>query len=141
MRRVLLILAALAFVACVAVQFNYPDPERWIAVYGAAAAACVLEALGQRRPILPWGLIGVSVLWTGALALGVDAAALERGFGDEVLREIGGLVLVGGVMGAMLATRKAPDVRGEGTCGCSSSAGPASAGRSSPRRPGTRGTP
>lgn len=106
MRRALLILAALAFVACAAVQLNDPDPEGWIAVYIGAAAASVLEALGQRRPLLPAGLGLVAGLWALRLGVSVDGAALARAFGDEVLREIGGLLLVVGVMAGMVRTRR-----------------------------------
>ena len=105
MRRALLILAALAFVACAAVQLNDPDPEGWIAVYVGAVAASFLEALGQRRPLLPTGLGLVAGLWALRLGISVDGAALARGFGDEVLREIGGLLLVVGVMSGMFWTR------------------------------------
>ena len=109
MRRTILLLSALAFCACVAVQFNDPDPGRWIAFYTAAAVVCGLEVLGTRRPILPWGLLGVSMLWSAALGGDLDAAALQRGFGDEVIRELGGLVLVAGAMGGLLVTRRPVD--------------------------------
>ena len=112
MRRTLLLLAALAFCACVAVQFNDPDPGRWVAVYSAAAVVCGLEVLGMRRPILPWGLLGVSMLWSAVLGVSLDAAALQQGFDDEVIRELGGLVVVAGVMGGLLMTRQPVDVRG-----------------------------
>ena len=115
MRRVLLIVAAMAFVACAAVQLNDPDPEGWIALYGGAAATAVLEALGQRRPILPWGLVVVSGLWALRLVIGIDGGSLERGFGDEVLREIGGLLLVASTMAALLRTR--PPAPGAATNG------------------------
>ena len=109
MRLALLILAAPAYVACAAVQFNDPDPEGWIAVYVAAAAACVLEALGQPRPLLPAGLGIVAGLWALWLGVSVDPDALARGFGDEVLREIGGLLLVvGGMTGVVRTRRRGP---------------------------------
>lgn len=114
MRRALLVLAALAFVACVAVQFNDPDPGRWIAVYGGAAAACALEAAGLRRPVLPWGLLGVAIIWAAGLAVGIDAGSLRRGFDDEVIRELGGLLLVGAAMGGVLASRRRAAARGAG---------------------------
>jgi hypothetical protein len=112
MRRLLLLLSALAFCACVAVQFNDPDPGRWIVIYTAAAVACGLDAFGLRRPILPWGLLGVALLWAATLAAGLDGAALQRGFDDEVIRELGGLLLVAGAMGGLLASRRPADVPG-----------------------------
>ena len=54
MRRVLLIVAAMAFVACAAVQLNDPDPEGWIALYGGAAAAALLT--NEERPRFLSGL-------------------------------------------------------------------------------------
>jgi hypothetical protein len=110
MRRTILLLSALAFCACVAVQFNDPDPGRWIAFYTAAAVVCGLEVLGMRRPILPWGLLGVSIIWSVVLGVGLDVAALHRGFDDEVIRELGGLVLVAGAMGGLLVTRRPIDM-------------------------------
>jgi len=95
------VMAAL-FAVCVALQYNDPDPIRWMAIYGAAA---VLSALlpGRRAAVLPaalaglvaaawaaylasrvWGLIGVSDLW---LKMSEKGGAVEEG------REAGGLAI------------------------------------------------
>jgi hypothetical protein len=42
----------LMFVLSVVVQVNDPDPLRWMAIYGAAAVACLLSLTGR----LPWWL-------------------------------------------------------------------------------------
>lgn len=107
MRRILLSLMALTFIACGAVQLNDPDPERWLVVYMAAAATSALEALGMPRPVLPWGLLGVSVSWCALLVMGLDAGSWDRGLDDEVIREIGGLTLIAATMGGILAARRA----------------------------------
>lgn len=109
MRRIFLVLAALAFVACMAVQLNDPDPAQWIAVYLAAAFVAGIEAAGRPRPVLPWALLGGALVWAGWLAVGLDAAALRRGFDDEVMRELGGLLLIAGAMGGLLLSRARAD--------------------------------
>src|SRR5215213_11000596 len=59
---------ALLFVFAAAVQYNDPDPLRWVALYLAAAAACVL-ALLQRLPRWIPVVVGlVALAWAATLA-------------------------------------------------------------------------
>ena len=93
----------LAFLASVAVQYNDPDPIRWVAIYGAAALACARAVTGRIGWFFP-ALVGVAALvWAITLA---PATLGHVGFGElfqafemkdvrvEVGREFGGLMIV-----------------------------------------------
>ena len=68
MSRLLTIFFALLFLFGAVVQYNDPDPLRWIVMYLAASGACVLAASGR----LPWlfaaALAATSLLWAVSLA-------------------------------------------------------------------------
>ncbi len=96
-------MAGLLFV-CVALQYNDPDPIRWMVMYGAGAVASVLLPIRKPAATLAllvsvlalfwaigliysvWGQIGVSDL-TNKMS--------EKGGAVEVGREAGGLVIEG----------------------------------------------
>jgi len=90
-------LASAAFAALFAwsalVQWNDPDPIRWVLLYGAASAFCGWLTL-NRRPAAPlrWGLVGAATAWALTLLPGVIASAAFTGTEEE--RELAGLVLV-----------------------------------------------
>jgi hypothetical protein len=108
---------AALYLLSVAVQYNDPDPLRWIAIYGAAAVAAAwlpsrrwaiglalataVAALVWAVALTPeiWGRVGFSDLWK---------KMSEKGGAVEVEREIGGLVIVVGwlVPGALLRRRQ-----------------------------------
>ena len=88
------------FAVSVAVQWNDPDPFRWIAIYGVAALLAARAAQGQ----LPLAPNALALLVFGALALRALPellAAREEAFthwhmrsaSDEVAREAGGLAI------------------------------------------------
>src|SRR5262245_15861104 len=92
-----------AFLFSVAVQYNDPDPIRWMLIYGLAALACILQLRGR----LPWHLaaaVGVVALgWAASLAPGVigktSFGAMFQSFEMidttvEEAREMGGLLIV-----------------------------------------------
>lgn len=105
------------YLVSVALQYNDPDPIRWMLIYGAAAAASAMLPL--RRWAIPlsflvaaaalvwaailtpeiWGRVGFSDMWL---------KMSEKGGAVEVEREIGGLVIVVGwlVIGALLRRRQ-----------------------------------
>jgi len=99
-----------AFLFSVIVQYNDPDPLLWMAIYGAAAAACVLAVLGRNRWPLPAVIGLVALVW----ALSYAPQVLGKvGFGElfeafemkdtrvEVGREMGGLLIVAFWMAAL----------------------------------------
>jgi hypothetical protein len=92
-----------AFVFSVAVQYNDPDPVRWMLIYGLAASACILNLRGRLR----WpfsALVGaVALIW----ALSISPHVIDKTtFADmfqsfhminevvEEAREMGGLLIV-----------------------------------------------
>ena len=96
-------LMAAAFLFSVAVQYNDPDPLRWMAIYGAAAVVCVLAVAGRWRWLAP-AIVGLVALgW--AMTLMRDVIGKVH-FGElfeafemkdervEVAREMGGLLIV-----------------------------------------------
>jgi hypothetical protein len=89
------------FLACVAFQYNDPDPLRWMAIYGLAAACCAL-ALRGRPPRLPAAVIAVAAIaWASTLA--VRVIGKQSLLDSEEGREMLGLVLVGVWTGLLAA--------------------------------------
>jgi transmembrane protein TMEM220 len=52
----------------VAVQYNDPDPIRWMAIYGAACALSVLAAVRGRAPLTSVAVVGLVALVWGLIA-------------------------------------------------------------------------
>jgi hypothetical protein len=105
---------AVLFAFGAAVQYNDPDPLRWMAIYLAAAVACALAAL-RRLPRLVPVVVGLAALaWAATLAphvLGrvgvgemVEAWEMKDARVEEG-REASGLLIIGGWM-AVLALAK-----------------------------------
>ena len=91
------------FLVAVAVQYNDPDPIRWMTIYGLAALICGL-ALAGRLPRLVPALIGLTALiWVATIAPRVvgrvsvgdllESYAMKSEPVEEA-REMGGLLLV-----------------------------------------------
>jgi hypothetical protein len=104
-------LFALLFVFSVVVQYNDPDPVRWMAVYALGILACVAW---ERRVAsrARWAVPAIALTWAGAwlhgLHLGVPAwtALTDWGMhseGSEELRETCGLALVAAWTGLLAA--------------------------------------
>jgi transmembrane protein TMEM220 len=101
---------AVLFLFAVAVQYNDPDPLRWMAIYGLAALACVLSLAGRLPRFVP-ALVGLGALaWACILAPGVigrvSAGELFQSYGMlsetvEEAREMGGLLIVAVWMGLL----------------------------------------
>lgn len=100
----------LMFAFSVIVQYNDPDPLTWMAIYGAAAVACVLSLVGK----LPWWyavLVGVIALaWAATIAprvmgqvpfLDMFAEFEMKDIGVEESREMYGLLMIGGWMAVL----------------------------------------
>ena len=96
-------LMLLAFLFSVTVQYNDPDPVRWMAIYGAAAVVCGLELARRTRGSLPAAVALVALGWAATIAprvlgkvrFGDMFAEFEmHNVGVEESREMYGLVLV-----------------------------------------------
>ncbi len=98
------IICALLFLSA-AVQWNDPDPLRWIAVYGAAFLVCLVVALRGRIPAAVPMVVAVIALGWAALVIGEgpSLSAYARMFGSwemrapavEEAREATGLLITG----------------------------------------------
>jgi hypothetical protein len=108
------------FLFAASLQLNDPDPVRWVALYGAAAALSVAEALGRTR----FGVALVAALGFAAGALvGLPELLHARAeaftsfhmqlLGDEVARESVGLLLCA-LWSALLVWRARPTGRQAG---------------------------
>jgi Transmembrane family 220, helix len=96
----------LIFLLCVAVQYNDPDPLRWMAIYGGAAVCCILFVVVRKVPsYLPAGVGLVALIWAFLILRDVwgRTIPIKEVFatihmlspGVEEVREIGGLLIVG----------------------------------------------
>jgi len=100
------------FLACVAFQYNDPDPLIWMAIYGLAAAFCFLAVRG-RQPRLPAAVIAaVAITWASTLAIRVIGK--QPLFDSEEGREMLGLILVGVWTGLLAAVGPPRQKAGEG---------------------------
>lgn len=107
--------ACIVFVACALLQFNDPDTLPWIALYLAAAAACVLPAPGIGRVWFPATVGLAALIWAIALlpqALpGLRVGELFESMKAEtprieIAREALGLLLVAAWMAVPVVRRR-----------------------------------
>lgn len=103
MMKILNWLMTAMFVFSVVVQYNDPDPARWMAIYGAAALACVLFIKAKAHWQLPAAIGLISLAWAlsyasqviGKVRFGELFEAFEmKDARVEVGREMGGLLIV-----------------------------------------------
>jgi hypothetical protein len=103
----------LLFTFGAAVQFNDPDPARWIAIYALAAVACLFSLLRRLHWTLPTLICIVALVWAATLArhvigrvpFGDMFGAFEmKNVGIEESREMYGLLIIAAWM-AVLALR------------------------------------
>lgn len=115
-RTVSWVMAAL-YLLSVGVQYNDPDPLRWMAIYGAAAVAAALLpsqrwaiglALAVAAAALVWAVLLTPEIWGRVGLTDLWKKMSEKGGAVEIEREIGGLVLVIAWMvpGALLRRRQ-----------------------------------
>jgi len=104
-----------AFIFSVVVQYNDPDPVRWMLIYGLAAVACMLMLLRRLRWHLPAAVGATALGWAASLAPHVNG---KTTFGEmfqsfdmintvvEEAREMGGLLIVAGWMAVLVVMSK-----------------------------------
>jgi hypothetical protein len=108
---------AFLFAFAVVVQFNDPDPLKWVLIYAAAAWASLLSALGRVTRLLPSAIAAAALLWASTIVPRVVGRVPFRDMfaewemqnaGVEESREMYGLLLIALWMGlvAMRATRR-----------------------------------
>jgi hypothetical protein len=103
------------FALAVAVQWNDPDPVRWMAVYGAACAISLMAARGRPpHPAVPIILAVIATAWAVAIAVGVGGDNYRHMFDAwemrtpaiEEAREASGLLIVTGWMLVVVVTSR-----------------------------------
>jgi Transmembrane family 220, helix len=102
--RTLDLVMTLLFAFAAALQFNDPDPVRWIAIYGAASVLS-LTVFFRRRvpPAVAIGVAAIALVWAASIAFGGPAASEYSHMFDawemkspsvEEAREASGLLIV-----------------------------------------------
>ena len=94
------------FLMSVVVQYNDPDPFRWMAIYGLALLACILELTRTIRWSFPAGIALIALSWASSIAPKVHGVRIGDLFQQwemknemvEQAREMGGLLIVGAWM-------------------------------------------
>ena len=96
---------ALLFAVAVAVQYNDPDPIRWMAIYGAALVVALTAAVRGRAPLPATAVVGLVALAWGIYWAGTSGTALRlyehmfdswemKNAAIEEAREASGLLIV-----------------------------------------------
>ncbi len=83
--RVLTVFMAVVFLLALLVQYNDPDPLEWMAIYGAAALACVFALAGRLPRWAPLVIGVVAAIWAAALA----PRAVGQVAASDLFREVG----------------------------------------------------
>ena len=104
-----------AFLFSVAVQYNDPDPIRWMLIYGLVALGCILKLRHRLRWYFPAAVGATAFVWAVSIAPRVIG---KTTFGDmfqsfeminpivEEAREMGGLLIVAAWMGVLVLVSK-----------------------------------
>lgn len=98
MLKTLSILFGLLFALFAAFQYNDPDPQVWIPIYGAAVVACLMAYTGMGRW---WFFVGMAILYSVAAVYQWPPSFEGFFFGEmkmhsmniEEARESGGLAI------------------------------------------------
>jgi hypothetical protein len=108
------------FLFAVAVQYNDPDPVRWMAIYSAGFLTCVLWEARKLPRAIAIAVVATTLCWGGWIVWGIHLTApfgealtdwhMHAG-GSEELRESLGLFLVAAWC-AVLAWKPLRAVRG-----------------------------
>ena len=113
MRRFIALLFGLLFVLFAGFQYNDPDPEVWIPIYGLAAAACFMAYVGMGR----WWFFAAMTLiyviaaiyqWPPAFEGFLFSEVGMRSMNIELAREAGGLAICAVVMGVLAVLMRQP---------------------------------
>ncbi len=89
----------LIYLLSAAVQYNDPDPERWIAIYGLAALACVAVLIDRKPHYYIFWIMAVGYLmaayfqWPPQFEGFLFDEVKMRSLNIELARESGGLVI------------------------------------------------
>lgn len=113
MRKTLSIIFGVLFLLFAAVQYNDPDPQVWIPIYGIAAVACFMAYAGLGK----WWFFGLLAVMFVVAAVYQWPPVFEgflfsevgmRSVNIELAREAGGLAICALVMGILAALARQP---------------------------------
>lgn len=115
MRKTLSLIFGLLFVLFAVFQYNDPDPELWIPIYGFAAAACLMAYAGLARW---WFLTAMAVLyvvaaiyqWPPAFEGFLFSEVGMRSVNIEMAREAGGLGICAAAMLTLAVLSRQPQL-------------------------------
>ena len=113
MKKVLSLVFGLLFLLFAAFQYNDPDPEVWIPIYGIAAVACLMAYVGMARW---WFLAAMAVLYVAAAVYQwppvfegfLFSEVGMRSMNIEMAREAGGLGICAAVMVVLAVLSRQP---------------------------------
>jgi transmembrane protein TMEM220 len=97
------VMAAL-FAVYVALQYNDPDPIRWMLIYGAAMVISVLLPMKRQASLAGYAVGALALIWAAILVYGIWGKVSlsdvvekmsEKGGAVEEEREAGGLLIEG----------------------------------------------
>ncbi len=103
----------LIFLLGAVLQFNDPDPVIWMAMWGAAAGACLLFGLGLTFRVVPLVIGIIALVWAAVLIPDVVQSAGDLRWKEvfnvvtmssiavEWAREMGGLLIIAAWMGVI----------------------------------------
>lgn len=103
--------AAALFALSAVLQYNDPDPAAWIAIYAAAAVACLVFRRHRLAPLVALAVLACALGWIGYLAPDLIAEARpgdlvksmdDKGGSAELAREAGGLAIVAAWMAVLI---------------------------------------
>lgn len=115
MRKLIAIVFGVVFLLFAALQYNDPDPQVWVSIYGLAAAACFMAWAGLAR----WWFLAIMALFYLVAAVYQWPPVFEgflfsevgmRSLNIELAREAGGLAITALVM-AVLAVLSRRTIR------------------------------
>jgi transmembrane protein TMEM220 len=106
------------FVFSTVVQYNDPDPIRWMAIYGSATIACLQVGRHRYHHLLPIGVGLAAAAWAGSMLptmfaevrfMDLFKSMSDKGGSAELAREFTGLLIVTGWMAVLsLVARRRP---------------------------------
>ena len=95
---------AALFAVCVVLQYNDPDPIRWMLIYGTAMGISILLPFDRRVATaglavgaiaLVWAVILISGIWGKVALSDIVEKMSEKGGAVEEEREAGGMLIEG----------------------------------------------
>ncbi|TVR14400.1 MAG: hypothetical protein EA391_12810 [Balneolaceae bacterium] len=108
----------LLFMFSAAVQYNDPEPIRWMAIYLAASVSCLLYVLQKFSWKFAAITAGIAIIWAVTIIPDLTAHGFRNMFSDvsmmqqgtEEAREFLGLLLVAGWMLIIIIFTKKSDI-------------------------------